>query len=251
MIVAAHQPAYLPWLGYLHKVARADLFVVMDDLQYEAQNFQNRNRIKVNNGALWLTVPLVRGSQHDRICDKQINNAGSAKEHWQRRTWMTLLTHYRRTPYFALYADELESVYLRPWSRLVELDLHVTQLMLGWLGIARPIVLASSLDLSGEKTARILAMCKRVGARAYLSGAGGSTGYLDVPMLERAGIGVAWQRFTHPTYEQRYPQLGFIARLSALDVLMNCGPAKSRALLEEADGPRQLGAAPVLEGGVA
>ena len=40
MIVAAHQPHYLPWIGYLAKVAAADLFVVMDDLQYEAQNFQ-------------------------------------------------------------------------------------------------------------------------------------------------------------------------------------------------------------------
>ncbi|MBV8758449.1 MAG: WbqC family protein, partial [Deltaproteobacteria bacterium] len=90
MIVAAHQPAYLPWLGYLDKMAKADVFVVMDDLQYEAQNFQNRNRIKLNNGAAWLTVPLEKGPQSQRICDKSISNAGSPKEHWQRRSWETL-----------------------------------------------------------------------------------------------------------------------------------------------------------------
>ena len=57
MIVAAHQPHYMPWLGYLDKMAKADLFVVMDDLQYEAQNYQNRQRIKLHGGAQWLTVP--------------------------------------------------------------------------------------------------------------------------------------------------------------------------------------------------
>ena len=64
MMVAAHQPAYLPWLGYLAKIAAADLFVVMDDLQYEAQNFQNRNRIKTGTGPAWITVPVERGSLH-------------------------------------------------------------------------------------------------------------------------------------------------------------------------------------------
>ena len=87
MIVAAHQPHFLPWLGYLAKVAACDLFVVMDDLQYEAQNFQNRNRVKINHGALWLTVPLERGGQRDRICDKRIDNRGGPRHHWQRRAW--------------------------------------------------------------------------------------------------------------------------------------------------------------------
>ena len=93
MILAAHQPHYLPWLGYLDKMARADVFVVMDDLQYEAQNFQNRNRIKLNNGAGWLTVPLERGHQSDRICDKRVrNDAANPKEHWQRRHWTSIET---------------------------------------------------------------------------------------------------------------------------------------------------------------
>jgi hypothetical protein len=105
VIVAAHQPHYFPWLGYVHKMAQADLFIVMDDLQYEKDNFQNRNRIKVNNSSAWITVPLERGSQSDRICDKLIRNDGvSAKEHWQRRTWTTLQIHYGKAPYFKLYA---------------------------------------------------------------------------------------------------------------------------------------------------
>jgi hypothetical protein len=231
MIVAAHQPAYLPWLGYLDKLAQADVFVVMDDLQYEAQNFQNRNRVKLNSGAGWLTVPLERGAQTDRILDKRIHQGGSPREHWQRRTWRTLETHYGRAPHFARYAEELAEVYRRPWDRLVDLDQHVLELARRWLGITRPILQASSLGLVGGKTDRIIDLCRKLGARVYLSGSGGSTGYLDVAALRRAGITVRWQRFTHPVYPQRYPALGFLPNLAFLDLVFNCGPASRDILL--------------------
>src|SRR5690242_82613 len=149
MIVAAHQPAYLPWLGYLDKLAKADLFVVMDDLQYEAQNFQNRQRIKLANGPAWLTVPLVRGALRDRICDKRIDDGAPGRHAWRHRTWRTLETSYGRAPYFARYADELHQMYARPWSTLVELDLHLLELARRWLGIRTAIVRSSSLGLEG------------------------------------------------------------------------------------------------------
>ena len=112
-IVAAHQPAYLPWLGYLDKLAKADVFVLMDDLQYETQNFQNRNRVKINSGPAWLTVPLRRGSQDDTILDKRIDNSGNPKQHWQHRTWRTLEIHYGKTQFFREYGEELRDVYTR------------------------------------------------------------------------------------------------------------------------------------------
>src|SRR5687767_1581626 len=138
MIVAAHQPSFLPWLGYLDKLAKADVFVVMDDLQYEAQNFQNRNRIKLNTGAGWLTVPLERGAQSDRICDKRILNASSPREHWARKHWTAIKIHYGRAPFFSRYADELEAMYAQTWERLVDLDLHVLMMARRWLGITVP-----------------------------------------------------------------------------------------------------------------
>jgi hypothetical protein len=231
MILSAHQPSYLPWLGYLDKMAKGDVFVVMDDLQYEKDNFQNRNRVKLNNGAGWLTVPVERGSQSDRICDKRIIQGGNAKEHWQRKSWLTLRTHYGKAPYFAHYAEELEDLYTRPWQRLLDVDMHVLELARRWLGITTPVLTSSSLELVGQKTDRIIDMCKKVGARAYLSGKGGSTTYLDVDAMQRAGITVVWQSFTHPVYPQRYPALGFTSHLAFLDLLLNCGPDQSRDLL--------------------
>jgi hypothetical protein len=251
MIVGAHQPHCLPWLGYLDKIARSDLFVVMDDLQYEAQNFQNRNRIKVNNGTAWITVPLVKGSQSDRICDKQIQNLASAKEHWQRRGWLTLSTHYRKSPFFSNYSADLEEAFSRPWTMLLDFSLHMLQLHLRWFEIDTPIVLASTLALRGQKTDRIIDMCSRVGATTYFSGRGGSTSYLDLPALENAGVELMWQHFNHPIYEQRYPELGFIKNLSALDLLFNCGPQSAALLREQSDSPPASEPEPLVSAGAA
>jgi WbqC-like protein family len=232
MIVAAHQPSYLPWLGYLDKMAKADVFVVMDDLQYEAQNFQNRNRIKRNDGAGWLTVPLEQGPQSERICDKRVQNHANPREHWQRKSWRAIEIHYGRTPFFARYADELREVYTRPWTRLLDVDMYVLDLARRWFGINRPVLLASSLGLSGARTERILDLCRKVGANVYLSGSGGSTDYLDVDMLRAGGVTAMWQRFDHPVHAQRYPALGFIPRLAFLDLLFNCGP-ESQSILQQ------------------
>jgi hypothetical protein len=230
MIVAAHQPSYLPWLGYFDKLAKADLFVVMDHLQFEAQNFQNRNRIKLNTGPAWITVPVERGSQADTILDKKIQNTSSAKEHWQRKTWLTIENNYRRAPFFDHYADELKDVYTRPWERLVDLDLHILTLACKWFGIHRPIVRSSTLDLCGQKTDMLIDLCRKVGADAYLTGSGGSQDYLDAERMGRQGIGVHWQQFDHPEYSQRYPHLGFVSNLAFLDLLLNCGPASRDVL---------------------
>jgi hypothetical protein len=214
----------------------------MDDLQYEAQNFQNRQRIKLRSGAQWLTVPLERGTQADRICDKRIDNSGSSRQHWQHRTWRTIEINYRRAPFFARYAGELHHIYSRPWESLLELDMHVLDLARRWLDIRVPIVRASSLGLSGHKTDRLIDLCTKVGARAYLSGGGGSTGYLDVESMGRAGVGVIWQHFDHPRYPQRYADVGFCSHLGFIDLLLNCGPA-SREILFDRAHPARLEAA--------
>ncbi len=241
MIVAAHQPHFLPWLGYLDKVAKSDVFVVMDDLQYETQNFQNRNRVKINHGTAWLTVPLVAGAQSDRILDKRIDNTGfGGRHHWQHRAWRTLEVHYGRAAHFGTYAAELRSLCTRRWDSLLELDLHVLDLARGWFGITGPIVRASSLSLRGAKTERILDLCSKLNARVYLSGKGGSASYLDTQLLARSGVTTMWQSFPHPTYAQRYARSGFVSHLAFLDALLNLGPAAASSLSARslvAEGP--------------
>jgi hypothetical protein len=223
VIIAAHQPHFLPWLGYLDKLAHADVFVVMDDLQYEAQNFQNRQKLKLADGPHWLTVPLAKHGQHARICDLRIDNAGKGgRHHWQHRIWRTLEVHYGRAAHFDRYAPALEDIFVRRWTHLLELNLFMLEQARNWLGIKVPIVRASSLELRGAKTARIIDFCTKLGAGVYLTGRGGSTGYLDTGALAAAGVTPLWQRFRHPQYPQRYG--AFVSHLGFLDLLLNCGP---------------------------
>jgi hypothetical protein len=106
------------------------------------------------------------------------------------------------------------------------------------------VLRGSSLALKGQKTDRLESLCLAVGADVYLTGNGGSRGYLDVEQLLRAGVRTEWQHFKHPTYPQRYPALGFKPKLAALDLLFNCGPDSAR-ILREAMHPEQQ--APAVE----
>lgn len=234
MIVAAHQPHYIPWLGYLDKMAKADLFVVMDDLKFAGRNFHNRQRLKLVSGATWLTVPIAHGSATDRILDQRIAAMCGNRAHWQWRHWRMLEVNYGHAPYFATYADELHHVFTRPWKNLIDLDLHMLELARRWFDIRTPIVRSSQLRLAGTRTDRLVDLCKRVGASAYLTGSGGSTQYLDAEQVGRAGIRLIWQHFDHPEHEQRYPSTGFTPRLGFLDLLLNCGPASRDILFDGA-----------------
>jgi hypothetical protein len=130
---------------------------------------------------------------------------------------MTILTNYGRAPYFEDYAGDLHAVYAREWETLLELDCHMLSLARKWLDIETPIVKASQLSLEGSKTDRLIDMCRKVGARCYLTGSGGSTGYLDAEKIGRSGIGVIWQEFVHPVYPQRHGKRGFASHLGFLD----------------------------------
>jgi hypothetical protein len=230
MIVAAHQPCYLPWLGYFDTIARSDMFVLLDHVQFERQNYQNRNRFKLAGGTRWLTVPVLHGGLQERICDKRILNGEGTHADWQRRTWLTLAQSYKRAPFFSRYEEELRDVLLRPWEKLVDLDLALLALCMRWLEIHTPTVRSSSLAVEGKRTQLIVSLCQRLGATTYLSGAGGSKDYLDRDAFARAGIRLSWQEFRHPIYPQLHPEHGFTSHLSVLDLILNCGP-KSRAIL--------------------
>jgi len=232
-IMAAHQPHFLPWLGYLDKVRRSDVFVLVDHVQYERQNFQNRNRIKTHQGAQWVIVPVHQVTRAECICDKRVNNQRDGRTTWGQRIFRSLECAYGKAPHFDTYAPRLQAILTRPWDKLVDLDEALLRFFMEAFEIATPLVRSSTLGVSGTKSDMIIAMCREVGAQTYLSGSGGSRGYLDCELFERNGLRVAWQTFRHPGYPQRSPPAEFVPRLAAVDMLFNCGPASAALLREE------------------
>jgi hypothetical protein len=213
--VVVLQPGYLPWLGFFHQLHRADVFVYYDDVQYDKHGWRNRNRIKTRNGPLWLTVP-VHGRGFSQIVDVEIDTNTA----WARKHVASIRQAYARAPFLDRYIPALEELLLRPWKRLVDLDIACATLMAQWLRIATRTERSSRLGVQGERTRRLVEICRHFGATRYLSG-DAARAYLDVPLFEHHGIRVEWQRYAHPTYPQLHGE--FVPYLSALDLLLNCG----------------------------
>ena len=224
MLVAIHQPHYLPWLGYLHRMAQADLFVLLDHVQFERGNYQNRTRVRINGAAQWLTVPVQQHSQKERIADKRIEN----RLDWARAHYETLRRAYGGNAaggYFGAYAAQLRAIYSMQWERLVDLNDALLELLRGAFDIRTPLVRSSTLGVDGRKSELVLNICRAVGASGLLVGLGASREYLDRAAFAAAGIELRFQEFSHPQYRQA-GAAPFIPGLSAVDLLFNCGPQK-------------------------
>jgi hypothetical protein len=227
MILAAHQLHYLPWLRYFHKMASCDTFVVLDNIQFNKNGWQNRNKIKTRAGVSILTVPVLQKFQQP-LSDVRIDN----KQPWSRKHGGALRSHYQKSPYFKDHETFFREIYERPWERLNDLTYEILLYLLRALGIRTRVVRASELSLKGEATERLVGICKELGAKTYLTGAHAAQVYLDPSVFEREGIQLLFQEFECPRYPQRYPETGFIPDLSIVDLLFNCGPQSLEVLLQ-------------------
>ena len=215
MRIAIHQPQYLPWLGYLDKLDRADVFVLLDTVQFKKNEWQNRNRIRTAQGWQYLTVPVLHEFPQ-RLDQVRINN----QTDWRRKHQTALETHYRRAPYYDRYAPAFRALFSRDWERLAPLNVEVLRVLTEAFEIRTRLVEASRFSAGDDRTGRLVDLCKSLGADRYLAGEGGRA-YMNVGEFEEAGISVEFQEFAHPEYAQVYAP--FIAGMSAIDLLFNCG----------------------------
>ena len=221
-VVAVHQPNYLPYLGFFHKMRQATVFVLYDTAQFTRNGFTNRNQIKTPNRAHWLTVP-IRGIGHQAIMDVEI-----ASKLWAKKHLRSLQANYQRAPYFSSYFSELSSTLLRPWTKLSELNIALIRCLSRCLSIETRLVLASTLPAppADDPTEKLVHFTVACGGSVYLSGSSGRT-YLVEGKL--GDISVRYAEFV----ARPYPQLHgtFVPNLSAIDALFNCGD-KASGLLE-------------------
>jgi hypothetical protein len=222
--IAIHQPEHLPWLGYLDKARRADEFIFLDTVAFKKNYFENRNRIRTPQGWAWVTAPvLLKGRFGQAFLDVEINN----QARWAEVYWRTLLQNYSRAPFWKTYGPALEGILLRPWEKLVDLNLALIGLVWREFGIATPTRRASTLGVTGKKSGLLLDICRKTGATVYLSGPSGRD-YLEQSLFADAGIGIEFHEFHHPQYAQRFSP--FVPGMASIDLLLNEGPEGIRRL---------------------
>lgn len=231
MRVTGHQPNYLPYLGFFHKIALADLYVVVDNTQFVKRGpfgWIHRNRIRTDarEGWSWLTVPvLTKGKFSQLIRETYIDN----ELPWQRKHLKATEWHYRKAPYFDTYMRFLRSVLEKKPQVLSDLTEALIRGLLDLLGIGTKTVRASELGISGKGTGYVLDLCKKTGATTYVSGVHGKD-YLDESAFAAAGVKLEYQQFAHPVYGQVYADR-FVPNLAIIDLLMNEGPRSKDILM--------------------
>lgn len=217
MKVTIHQANYLPYPGLFHKIIQSDVFVIMDDVQFQF-DITNRNKIISKDGG-WerITVPVKKNQTYKKIVDIEINN----NLKWREENYRKLCDSYDSSKYFIMFNDYFEKLYKKNWDKLFELNLDIIKQILDWLDVKVEIIIESKLNISGNSTERLVDVCKQLDAQTYISGIGGKQ-YLDEKLFAENKINLKYQNYKPIFYEQNLSK-SFIENLSIIDLLANVG----------------------------
>lgn len=221
--VAVVQSNYIPWRGYFDLMNLVDEFILFDNMQYTRRDWRNRNVIKCRNGLMWLTIPVdVKGKYHQEIKDTVISDVG-----WTRQHWKTFVHCYSKAGHFSDYRETFEDLYLNTKEIHLSLINHrFLEAICRLLGINTKITWSMDYQLAGDKTERLVNLCKQAGATSYLSGPTAKA-YLKEDLFEREGIAVSYMDYSdYPEYNQLYPP--FEPGVSIIDLILNEGPQATR-----------------------
>jgi hypothetical protein len=231
-LVAIHQPNFLPWLGFFDKLARADAFVLLDDVQFPRTSkgtWINRVKLLVAGKPTWATVPIVRAEGGGRpIRDVRIDDS----QPWRTKLLRTIELNYRRAPHFDAAFPLVEELVTRPTDGLAEFNEANLRRLADELRLDTSGVLHSSdVSTEGRGTALLVELTRAVGGDAYLCGGLAPEAYQDDELFASAGVELVYQDFRPPTYPQLVEEA--VPGLSIVDALMNVGVAGTTALVAQ------------------
>ena len=219
MIISANQPYFAPFPGFFYKAHLADIFVLLDDVQFpRGTTWITRNRFKNDQGTLWMTVPVhKKGLGLQNINSVKIYHHG----HWARKHLASLQNAYAHAPYFEQHLQFFATLFSQKYESLIDFNLAIIQYLIRVLNIDTKVILLSQLGIQARGNQLLVEICRTTGASRYLA-QGPAQKYLDPHLFEQVGIKL--EHFRQPALI--YPQLwgSFIPNLSAFDLIFNCGP---------------------------
>jgi hypothetical protein len=215
--IAILQSNYIPWKGYFDLINMVDEFILYDEVQYTKNDWRNRNRIKTRDGAQWLTIPVVHKDLAQKISETRV-----ADSIWRKKHWKSLCQWYAKATYFKKYRDMLEDLYLGGSDEYLSRINHAFMGAINnILGIDTEISWSADYDLAGDKTERLVRICKQAGGDQYVSGPA-AKGYLDESLFVAEGISLHYMDYSgYPEYDQLFPP--FEHSVSILDLIFNEG----------------------------
>lgn len=221
MKAAIIQSNYLPWKGYFDIIREVDMFIFEDDLQFTVRDWRNRNRIKTPLGIRWLTVPVI-GGRTQAIDEVRICYATN----WVHKHLETLRRSYGHAPWFHDGFDLIEEPLRSKPETLSGLNQLLIERIARYLGITTRLVNGRDYGAVGVKDDRLIDLCKKIGATAYLTGPAAKR-YIVPQKFDRVGIDLHWKDYAgYPEYPQ-YTQ-PFEHQVSILDLIFQMGKEASK-----------------------
>ena len=224
MLVAAHQPNFLPWVGYFAKAFACDAFVLMDDARIpQGRSYASRTKIRNGDDGRWLSLPIVKKSGQT-YREARIADASAYDQHLR-----TLAHAYTKAPAAAEAMDFLRPLYEARPDFLIDFNLAFINGALDRLGHDKPRPLASewASGLAGSQWLADLTV--RAGGDAYLSGPGGAS-YIDDADFAARNVSLRYGSYEPKPYAA--PGFAFQPGLSLVDALFVVGFDGVRGLLD-------------------
>ncbi len=233
--VALMQPTFLPWAGYFALADAADVFVFLDDFQFQRRSWHHRNRMFSSPGeATWVTVPVTSGSKDGRPAIDEVTPIVDADF---RKTFRGLLQHgYGRSEHLEALLPALDGWIERDWANLADFNIAFIELAFELLGIRTETRRSSEVGSEGRRSARLADLLGRLEATRYLSAAGSREYMVEDGVFPLAGVETSFQDYEPVAY----PQQGaseFVSSLSVLDLLLQVGPERAGAVIREGSRP--------------
>jgi hypothetical protein len=215
LILTAHQPSYLPWLGYFNKISKSDIYIFLDSVQLEKNSYSYRNKIKTPQGTLWLTIPLkLKGHTSKVIKDILIDNT----QQWKKKHLKSIYHNYKKSTYFNELYPKLENLYEVEYDLFSDLTYNHLIFWLNELNIKTIVAKSSDLTTNSKNSDLILDLCKHFNADRYISGLLGKDYLIEDDFISN-NIKIKYQDFRYPVYQQLYGE--FVSHLGIIDFWMN------------------------------
>lgn len=227
-IATIHQPDFLSYLGFFHKISLSDTFIVLDNIQFVSSNnsWTHRDKILTKNGPRWITISHKKNLRNNLIKDIEISYVSD----WKSRSINLIKENYRKSDYFQQVMPIVDDIYSYSPIKLIDFNMTSIKILFDVFKINPKIIFASELNVEGKKNELLINILKELKINKYIAGMG-SEAYIDIEKFKNNNIEVIWHNYNHPEYKQMSEK--FEKNLSIIDCMFNIGIDKTNKLLKQ------------------
>ncbi len=218
------QPYFFPYIGYFQLIQLVDVYVIADDLNFIKNSYIKKNSILDNGAPALISLQLIGASQNKLINEIEVGNDID-------KLLTAIQRRYAKAPYFKDVFPLLQTILLSKEKNLARFLGYSLMEISSYLGMQTKFLYSSEIEKNNDLKfdARIMDICKRVGADHYINAIGGKDLY-DKDKFAAEGIKLSFIDTKEIEYKQFDKE--FVPSLSIIDVMMFNSKEESRELLQ-------------------